>query len=120
MEHRQIMSTASPASLWRLRVAYLTWKSSLTVLNAYQERALLLVSATGRRNALSGALVSLEAQIHVLNLMAAAWFAQKAFERLFKEVELASSTEEATCAANAESMEMPASQRGCVKTPVEL
>jgi|GEM_PF-1355149 len=110
MQQRRIMSPASPASLWRLRVAYLTWKSSLTVLNAYQERALLLVSATGRRNALSGALVSLEAQIHMLNIMAATWAAQQSFRRLFKEVELASSTEEATCAANAESMEMPASQ----------
>jgi hypothetical protein len=109
-EQRQIMSTASAASLWRLRVAYLTWKSSLTVLNAYQERALLLVSATRRRNALSGALVSLEAQIHMLNIMAATWAAQQSFRRPFKEVELASSTEEATCAANAESMEMPASQ----------
>jgi hypothetical protein len=45
-----------------------------------------------------------------MNLIAAAWFAQKAFERLFKEVELASSREDATCAANAESMEIPASQ----------
>jgi hypothetical protein len=50
------------------------------------------------------------AQIHILNLIAAAWFAQKAFKRLFKEVELASSREDATCAAHAESMEMPASQ----------
>jgi hypothetical protein len=40
----------------------------------------------------------------------AACFAREAFKRLFKEVELASSREDATCAANAESTEMPASQ----------
>jgi hypothetical protein len=44
------------------------------------------------------AMASFGAQIHILNLIAAAWFAQKAFKRLFK------------CAAHAESMEMPASQ----------
>jgi hypothetical protein len=55
------------------------------------------------------AMASCDAQIHMMNLMAAAWFAQKAFERLFKEAELASSTEYAMCAANAEGMEMPAS-----------
>ncbi len=77
---------------------------------AFQERVPLLVSAAWRRKELSGALAAYEAQIHVLNLMEAAWFAQKSFERLFKEAELASSTAYATCAANAESMEMPASQ----------
>jgi hypothetical protein len=56
------------------------------------------------------AMASFGALIHILNIIAAAWFAQKAFKRLFKEVELASSREDATCAANAESMEMPASQ----------
>jgi hypothetical protein len=55
-------------------------------------------------------MASCDAQIHVLNLMAATWFSQQAFERLFKEAELASSTEYATCAAHAESMEMTASQ----------
>jgi len=55
-------------------------------------------------------MASCDVQIHALNLMAATWFSQKAFERLFKEAELASSTEYATCAAHAESMEMPASQ----------
>jgi hypothetical protein len=31
------------------------------------------------------AMASFGAQIHILNLIAAAWFAQKAFKRLFKE-----------------------------------
>jgi len=44
-------------------------------------------------------IASYDAQIHVLNLMAATWFSQQAFTRLFKEAELASSTEYATCAA---------------------
>ena len=35
------------------------------------------------------AMASLGALIHMINLIAAAWFAQKAFKRLFKEVELA-------------------------------
>jgi hypothetical protein len=47
------------------------------------------------------AMTSFDAQIHLLNLMAAACFAREAFKRLFKEVELASSKEDATCAANA-------------------
>jgi hypothetical protein len=109
MQQRRIMSTASPASLWRLRVAYLILKSSIAVLDAFQERAKLLMPVAGRRDAFSMAMASCSAQIHVLNLMAAAWFAQKAFKRLFKEAELANSTEYATCAAHAESMEMPAS-----------
>jgi hypothetical protein len=109
MEHRQIMSTASPESLWRLRVAYLILKSSNVVLDAFQERAKLLLPVAGRRDSFSMAMKSFDAQIHLLNLMAAACFAREAFKRLFKEVELASSKEDAACAANAESMEIPAS-----------
>jgi hypothetical protein len=104
------MSTASPASLWRLRVAYLILKSSNVVLDAFQERAKLLLPVAGRRDSFSMAITSFDAQVHLLNLMATACFAREAFKRLFKEVELASSKEGATCAANAESMEMPASQ----------
>jgi hypothetical protein len=93
MQQRQIM-TASPASLWRLRVAYLTWESSHAVLVALEERVPLLVSAAWRRKELSGALASYEAQIHLLNILVATWIApQQLYERLFKEVELASSTE---------------------------
>jgi hypothetical protein len=92
MQQRQIMSTASPASLWRLRVAYLILKSSNAVLDAFQERAKLLMPVAGRRVAFSMAMAFFAAHIHILNLIAAAWFAQKAFKRLFKEVELASST----------------------------
>ena len=103
------MSAASPASLWRLRVAYLILKSSNVVLDAFQERAKLLLPVAGRRDSFSMAITSFDAQVHLLNLMAAACFAREAFKRLFKEVELASSKEDATCAANAESMEMPAS-----------
>jgi hypothetical protein len=110
MQHRQTMSTATPASRWRLRVAYLILKSSNAVSVAFHDRIQLLMPVAGRRNALSAAMASFESHIHLLNLMAATWFAQKAFKRLFKEVELASSKEDATCATNAESMEMPASQ----------
>jgi hypothetical protein len=120
MQQRRIMSTASPASLWRLRVAYLILKSLNAVSEAFHDRIQLLLPVAGRMVAFSMAMASLGALIHILNLIAAAWFAQKAFKRLFKEVELASSREDATCAANAERMEMPASQRGCVKTLVEL
>jgi len=109
MQQRRIMSTASPASLWRLRVAYLNLKSSIAVLDAFQERAKLLMPVAGRIDAFSMVMASFDAQIHMMNLIAAAWFAQKAFKRLFEEVELASSREYATCAANAESTEMPAS-----------
>jgi hypothetical protein len=101
MEHRQIMSTASPASLWR--------KSSNAVSEAFHDRIQLLMPVAGRRDAFSIAMASFDAQIHLLNLMAAECFAREAFKRRFKEVELASSKEDATCAANAESMEMPAS-----------
>ena len=72
MQQRRIMSTASPASLWRLRVAYLILKSSIAVLDAFQERAKLLMPVAGRRDAFSMALASFKAQIHLLNLMAAA------------------------------------------------
>jgi hypothetical protein len=115
MEHRQIISTASPTSLWRLRVAYLMLKSSNVVCEAFHDRIQLLLPVAGPIDAFSMAMASLGALIHMMNLIAEAWFAQRAFKRLFKEVELASSREDATCAANAESMEMPASQRGCVK-----
>jgi hypothetical protein len=102
MQRRRIMSTASPASLWRLRVAYLILKSSNAVSEAFHDRIQLLMSGGGRRKALSIALASVKAQAHLLNLLAAACFAREAFKRLFKEVELGSSKEDATCAANAE------------------
>jgi hypothetical protein len=101
MEQRQIMSTASPASLWRLRVAYLILKSSNAVCEAFHDRMQLLMPVAGRRDAFSMVIASYDAQIHVLNRMAATWFSQQAFTRLFKEAELASSTEYATCAAEA-------------------
>ena len=107
-QQRQIM-TASPTSLWRLRVAYLTLTSSNTVLDAFQGGVPPLISAAWRRKEFSGALASFEAQIQLLNILAT-WIAQQSYNRLFKEAELGSSTEYATCAANAESMEMPASQ----------
>jgi hypothetical protein len=109
MQQRRIMSTASPASLWRLRVAYLILKSSNAVSEAFHDRIQLLMPTGGRRKALLIALASFKAQTHLLNMLAVTLFVQRSFTRLFKEVELASSTEYATCAANAESMEMPAS-----------
>ena len=69
MEQRQIMSTASPASLWRLRVAFLILKSSNAVCEAFHDRMQLLMPVAGRREAFSMVIASYDAQIHVLNLM---------------------------------------------------
>jgi hypothetical protein len=89
MQQRQIM-IASPASLWRLRVAYLILKSSHAVCEAFHDRIQPLMPVAGRRYAFSMVMASCDVQIHFLNILVATWIAQQPYGRLFKEAELSS------------------------------
>ena len=107
MEQRQIMSTASPASLWR---SYLIFQSSAAVDYAFAKREGALTSAAGRKSAFEAITVGMGANIHGTILLLAVWSSKEAFKKLFKEIEMATSQEKATHAAQSDGIRVEVSQ----------
>jgi hypothetical protein len=90
--------SVTPALLWRLRIARLTWQVSTAVMEAFQVRAHRLVASPsfGRRRRISA---PIKAWICSLKNILVADSVRLSYTRLFAEIEIAISKEEATRAA---------------------
>ena len=90
--------SVSPALLWRLRVLCLTWQALGEVMVAFQVRADRLV-ASRRFGCWRSLIAAFRAQICALKIILAVQSAVWSYKRLFAEVEMASSKEDAMHAA---------------------
>ncbi len=90
--------SVSPALLWRLRVLCLTWQTLGQVMVAFQVRADRLVVSL-RFVSLRSLCVAVKTPICAFKIILAGHSAMRSYERLFAEVEMASSKEGAMRAA---------------------
>jgi len=104
------MKTVSVAALWRLRVAYLIFQSSAAVAYAFAKREGALTAAAGRKSAFEAIMVGMRANVHGMTLLMAVWSSREAFKKLFKEIEMATSQERATHAAQSDGIRVEVSQ----------